>query len=181
MRRIGLGAALALLLGATAAIGQEISATVLLPCVARGDAEALVASVLPELLQQAGKVCADTLPPGALLRQQSGGFIDRYRAEADRAWPQGSAAIAKLAAPEIAPILGSGLARPLLATLIAPLLTNNLKPADCPSIDRIVTLAEPLPPHNMAGMLVAVLQLIDANRRDKGNKSPLSICQQDRR
>lgn len=168
--------AIALLLGAGAASAQSLSATISLPCVTQPDAEALVSAVAPELITEMGRICANSLPSGALLRQTSGPLIDRYRAASDLAWPQGRGAITRIVGPEIGSMLGSDLARPLLATLIAPVLTKTIEPADCPALDRILTLAQPLPPRNMAGLFVSILQLVDAKRIKKGGKATLPIC-----
>lgn len=177
MRRLRWPVALAMIAGATAASAQSVSATIALPCVSPPEAEALVASVAPELIAEVGRVCTPALPPGATLRQANGALVERYRAEADRAWPQGRGAITKITGPDIGSLLGGDLARPLLATLVLPLLTKNLVTADCASLDRIVTLAQPLPPRNMAGLLVAVLQLVDSKRVARGAKPTLPICQ----
>ncbi len=168
--------ALALLAGTSAATAQSLRATIALPCVSQPEAEALVAAVAPELITEMGRICANSLPPGALLRQTSGPLIDRYRAASDLAWPQGRGAIAKIVGPDVGALLGSDLARPLLSTLVAPALTKTIEPADCPALDRILTLAQPLPPRNMAGLFVSILQLVDAKRIKKGGKATLPIC-----
>lgn len=174
MRQIPLAAACLLCLGASASTAQTVAASIPIPCVTVTQAEALITSIMPELFLQAGQVCSATLPPGALLRQTTGAFLTRYRTEADNAWPEARAAIGKVGGPVAQAAVGSSLARPLLATLVAPLITRQLQPADCPAIDRIMTLAEPLPPRNTAGMIVSILQLSDAKRADK--RVPLPIC-----
>ena len=174
MRSFSLAATFLLCLGASASTAQTVAASIPIPCVTAPEAEALVTSILPELVLQAGQVCSATLPPDALLRQTSGAFLNRYRAEAENAWPQAQAAISKVGGPVAQAAIGSALARPLLATLVAPLITKQLQPADCPAINRIMTLAEPLPPRNTAGMIVSILQLSDAKRTDR--RVPLPIC-----
>lgn len=169
-------AAVMLALGATAASAQNVVATVTLPCVTPIEAEALVAAVVPELISDVGRICAPVLPSSALLRQTSGPFIAKYRAEADLAWPRGRLAIAKITGPEIASLLSTDVARPLLATLVTPALTRGLQPSDCPAIERIVALAQPLPPRNTAGLFVSIVQLVDA-KRSGANKARLPICQ----
>lgn len=168
-------AAIALTTGVSAASAQSMTATLTLPCVTPVEAEALVASVIPELIGDVGRVCANVLPPSALVRQTSGPFIDRYRAEADASWPRGRTAIAKITGPEIGSLLGTDMARPLLATLVTPLLTRDLQATDCPAVERIVNLAQPLPPRNLAGLFVSIVQLVDAKRTDK-QKPRLPIC-----
>ncbi|OYY72268.1 hypothetical protein [Sphingomonas sp. 28-63-12] len=173
-----LPAALVLMLGASAAsAAQTVVATVALPCVTSPEAEALVAAVIPELIVNVGTICATALPPTALVRQTSGAFIDRYRAEADTAWPRGRAAIAKITGPDIASMLDNDMARPLLANLVTPMLTRGIQAGDCPAIERIVTLAQPLPPRNAAALFVSIIQLVDAKRSDR-QKPRLPICPQ---
>ncbi|OYX40474.1 hypothetical protein [Sphingomonas sp. 32-62-10] len=177
MTRRSIPAALLLILGASAASAQSVVATVTLPCVTPTEAEALVAAVVPELIGDIGRVCANALPETALLRQTSGSFIAKYRAEADLAWPRGRSAIAKITGPDIASLLSTDVARPLLATLVTPALTRGLQPVDCPAIERIVTLAQPLPARNSAALFVSIIQLVDAKRTGT-NKPRLPICQQ---
>lgn len=174
MRTLSLTAAITLCLAATATTAQNVGASIAIPCVTEPEAEALVTSIMPELVVQAGQVCSGSLPPDALLRQTSGAFLNRYRAEAENAWPQAQATISKVGGPIAQAAVGSALARPLLATLVAPLITKQLQTADCPAINRIMTLAEPLPPRNTAGMIVSILQLSDGKRTDR--RVPLPIC-----
>lgn len=174
-RRIALPAAIALMLGASAAIGQTMAASVKLPCLTPPEAEAMVTAIIPELVQETGRVCARNLPPTALLRQSSGGFIDRYRSEADLAWPRAQAFVARVAGPDVGGLLNSRYARPLIATLVAPTITRNIQPSDCASIERIVALAKPLSPRSAAGLFVSVVVLADSKRAIR-NQPILPIC-----
>lgn len=175
LKRWSLPASIALMLGAATTSAQTITATVRIPCVTPPEAEALVTTLLPDLMTNVSQICAPALPRGALLRRADDAFLARYRAEADRAWPQAQGALQKIAGPEAQGLLGNDLARPLLVTLVTPALTRNLQPADCPAVERIVALAQPLPPRSAAGLFIAVLQLADARRQDR-SKIPLSIC-----
>jgi len=173
-RRIALPAAAALILGASAAVSQTITANVSLPCLTPPEAEAMVSAIIPEMIENVGQICASALPPNALLRQNSGVFIDRYRAEADAAWPRAQGFVNRIAGTDASGLLGNAFARPLIATLIAPTLTKRLQPGDCAAVERIVSLAQPLPPRNAAGLFVAIIQLVDAKR--EGGKPALPIC-----
>ncbi|OYY90645.1 MAG: hypothetical protein B7Y45_06780 [Sphingomonas sp. 28-66-16] len=179
--RLTIPAALALLAGATAASGQSVTIAAKLPCLAPPEAESLVASIVPELVADVGRICAKSLPPTALVRQSSGPFIDRYRAEADRAWPRAQALVTRIAGADATGLLGSAFARPLLATLITPTITRSIDPADCATIERIVSLAQPLPSRNAAALFVAIVQLADSKRRDAPGKFVLPLCRQEGR
>lgn len=172
-RRIALPAAIALIAGATAAVSQTVTATVKLPCLTPPEAEAMVTAIIPEMVENVGQLCARSLPPGALVRQTSGAFIDRYRAEADLAWPRAQGFVNRIIGSDASGLLSNAYARPLIATLIAPAVTKNVQPGDCATIERIVTLAQPLPPRSTAGLFVSIIQLVDAKR---GSRAALPIC-----
>lgn len=170
-------AAALLCMGSGANAAQTI--TMQLPCVSAPEAEALITSILPETIEQLGTSCAGQLPPGALLRQPPTALIARYRADADAAWPGAQKAVQRLAGDNIGGLLSGNLARPLIASLLAPAITRAVQPADCPAYDRIVTLAQPLPPRNLAGLLVAAWELADARKKPDTTaavRGGLSIC-----
>lgn len=179
MSRLSLPAALMLALGGSAQASQAL--TMQLPCVTAPEAEALITSVLPETIEQLGKSCAAALPSGALLRQPPPQLVARYRAEADAAWPGAQQAVTRLIGTDASPLLSGSIARPLIASLLAPAITRAVRTDECPAYDRIVTLAQPLPPRNLAGLLVAAWQLSDARRprqaaAGNGVRGGISIC-----
>jgi hypothetical protein len=161
---------LALALVATPATAQS-------NCLTAPEAEAITQVALPEIIRDAGRVCA-ALPATSLLRRPSGAFIAKYDAEADRAWPAARAALGKLSDPAVVPLLDSNFARPLVTSLVAPQVTGQLQASDCPTLDRLVTLLEPLPAKNTAGIVVATLQYLEAERaKGKRNDMPdLPVC-----
>ncbi len=173
-RRIALPVALALIAGATAAVSQTVTTAIKLPCLTPPEAEAMVTAIIPEMIENVGQACARTLPPSALIRQTSGPFIDRYRAEADLAWPRAQAFVNRIAGTDASGLLNNAYARPLIATLIAPAVTKKVQPGDCATIERIVTLAQPLPPRSAAGLFVSIVQLVDAKRGP--GKAVLPVC-----
>jgi hypothetical protein len=152
-------------------------ATAQTACLTGPEAEAITQVALPEIIRDAGRVCA-SLPATSLLRRPSGAFIAKYEAEADRAWPAARNAIGKLSDPAITPLLDSNFARPLVTSLVAPQVTGRLQASDCPTLDRLVTLLEPLPAKNTAGIVVATLQYLKAERaKGKRNDIPdLPVC-----
>lgn len=134
------------------------------PCLKRAEAEAITLVALPDIILETGRVCT-SLPATSLVRRTSGPFLDRYQAEADRAWPAARAAIAKLSDPRVSMLLlQSEYARPLITALIAPQIVGRVQPSDCGTIDRLVTLLEPLAPRNIAGIVVASLQHLKSEK-----------------
>ena len=174
-QRITRAGAFALALGAASHAAAQAPAR---PCVTAAEAESLVLAVAPDLIQQTGVACATVLPASALVRQTNSRLLSRYQAEADAAWGRASGALTKLVPPEAQAFLQSGTARVLLGSLLAPSITGKIKPADCPSIERIVNLLEPLPPRNAAALMVTIIQLNDADKgRTVGTRpTGLPIC-----
>lgn len=156
-----------------AAVAQTRAAA---PCLTEREGEAVLLYLAPELLAQVNRICAPSLPANAFLRR-SGSLSQRYAAESTRAWPAARGAIAKIAGPDVQPLLDSAFAAPAVASLVAPLVANEVKPKDCPRVDRILSLMEPLPPRNIAGLVVAFLQLANERERGAGRSPALPICE----
>ena len=151
------------LLAAFALIALPGTAVAQTPCLSTAEAEAITLVAFPDIIRETGRVCT-TLPAASLIRR-SGPFLAKFQAEADRAWPAAQAAIAKLSDPRVSMLLlQSDYARPLITSLIAPMVVGRVQPSDCGTIDRMVTLLEPLPPRNVAGIVVAAVQHIKAER-----------------
>jgi hypothetical protein len=176
MKRV-LAAVAALLATTTGAVAQT-------SCLTTGEAESITLVAFPDIIRETGRVCT-ALPASSLVRRQSGAFIQRFEGEADRAWPAARAAIAKLSDPRVSLLLlQSDYARPLITSLIAPMVVGRVQPSDCGTIDRIVTLLEPLPPRNVAGIVVAAVQHLKAEQA-RGNTvagvPDLPVCSAARR
>ncbi|QNQ11273.1 hypothetical protein [Sphingomonas alpina] len=170
-RRIGLTAAITLWAG-MGATGVQAAEAAAKPCVTPAEASGLMLFIAPDAIKAVGETCATVLPADALLRQTSGAFIDKYRAEADSAWPSAKAALAKIAGDEMKPALENDSFKPMIASLMAPVIAKDIKPKDCAQIDRIVTLIAPLPPRNAAELIVTLVQLSG----EKKENSKLPVC-----
>lgn len=150
-------------------------------CLTDREAESMALVAMPDIIQQTGVICAARLPADSLIRRRSGAFLAKYRGEADRAWPAAREAIVKLSDPTVDLLLQSEYARPLLTTLLGTQLVGRIAPRDCGTIDRLVTLLEPLPPRNTAGIIVTTLRYLKAQKaRGKNVAVPdLPLCTQE--
>lgn len=174
MRMFRMMAGTMLILGAGATAAQP-PAQAARNCLSGPQAEAVFLALAPAAIKVAGVTCANALPPGAMLRQTDGPFLAKMQAASDGAWPTAIDAVRRLAGPDLAPLLESEVMRPMLGGLIAPLIVADLKPQDCPKVERITTLLSPLPPRNIAALGITILQYAqdDARRRGKTAKVPL--------
>jgi hypothetical protein len=152
-------------------------------CLTETDAESIALVAMPDIVRGAGIVCAARLPAASLVRQTGGPFLDKYQAAADRAWPGARAAIVKLSDPAIDLLLGSDYARPLLTAALAPLLVGRIAPKDCGTIDHLLTLLAPLPPQNMAGVIVTTLHYLKTEKAKGKNVAvpDLPLCAEEPR
>jgi len=147
-------------------------------CITAPEAEAMTLVALPDIIRETGRVCATQLPAASLVRNQSSVLIGKYQVEADRAWPTARAAIVKLSDPAVDALLQSDYARPLLTSLLVPQIVGRIAPRDCGTIDRLVSLLQPLPPRNTAGIVVETLRYLKADKARRGDRSgpDLPLC-----
>lgn len=164
------GAAIALWMGMAATAAQAAAADAK-PCLTEPEAQALITAVLPDVFQQVGRVCSSALPQQAILRGGLPTLVARYQAPADLAWPQALAAFTKIGGKDAAG-LDPRLLRPMVGPMLATTIADDIKPGDCPTINRAVELMAPLPPANTAGLVVLVASAADKGKKD----SPLPIC-----
>ena len=164
-----IGAATALWLGLAATSAQAATASV---CIGEDQAAAVMAVAMPDILTAIGKTCESRLPPGATLRAGLPALMTRYSAEATSAWAPAKDALIKIGGDSLKNV-DADLLHPLIGTLIAPMVTKDVKPSDCPQIDRVAGLLAPLPAHNSAALVVAIYQLVSA---EKKQSLPFTIC-----
>ena len=149
------------------------------PCLTTGEAETLVTVALPDVMRQAAVRCGAKLSAASPLRRPQGELLRRYDAAADAAWPAARAAIVKLSDPLAAGLLDSQYARPLLGTMVGPLIAARLPLEECGMLDRLVALVAPLPPRNVAGLIVVAAERARRVRPSPGTSNPaasLPLC-----
>jgi len=157
VKRLALIAALASLIAPEAAMAQQRA------CITPPEAEAMTLVAMPDILRETGRVCGARLPANSLIRG-NGTLIAKYEASADQAWPTARAAIVKLSDPTVDTLLQSDYARPLLTSLLVPFIVGRIGLEDCGTIDRLVTQLAPLPPRNMAAVIVTALQYLKSEK-----------------
>ncbi|MBN8814779.1 MAG: hypothetical protein J0J06_04950 [Sphingomonas sp.] len=166
-----MGAAIALWMGMAATTAQAATPA---KCVTRDEATTLFAAILPDMLEGIGKSCTGSLPEKATLRAGLPPLLATYRAPADVAWPQAMAVFGKLAGASLKGV-DPKLMRPLMGQIMASAIAEDIKPADCPSIDRVVALLAPLPPGNTSELVVLLAEIGMKNEKNP----PFAVCKSD--
>lgn len=157
------------LLWAGLAASTAASAQSARPCLTDGEAEALFQVMLPDVIREMGRAC----PQQPFLRQPSPAFLARINAGVAPAMPAAQGGIRKLLGPGGEAIADSQFAIPAVRTIVAPAIAQQIQPADCPGLDKIVTNLAPLPPRNLAAVFAALLQL---SQNDEKRAPRLPIC-----
>jgi hypothetical protein len=160
----GLLLSLALTLSSTAQARQR-------PCITEAEGEALFQVMLPDVIREMGRVCA-ALPQRSFLRQPSAAFMNRIDAGVGPATVAAQGGIRKLLGPQGAAFAGSQFAIPMARAVFVPLVAQEIRPADCPGLDKIVSNLAPLPPRNLAAVFVAMAQ-ISQNDEKRGPRLPI--------
>lgn len=170
MMRKTITTAAALWLGMAATTAQAAAAP---PCLTEAETQSLFLAIAPDAIDAVGQRCAPQLAPTATLRAGLPALVAKYRAAAEPAWPQASAAIAKVGGADLKGV-DPAMLRGMVGPMIARMAVEKMKPQDCATIERIASLLEPLPPANTAGLIVVIA---GAAMRDKGaDKAPFTIC-----
>ncbi|MHA6722995.1 hypothetical protein [Sphingomonas sp. RS2018] len=141
-------------------------------CVPQREAEALFLVLAPTAVTSVAQKCAPTLTAGAYLPRAAPRLSAKFAGEADAAWPQARAAIAKIGGADVTPMLDSELGRPMLTAMIGQMVAKEVKPTDCAAIDRVLSLLDPLPARNTVSLLVVLAELAGRNRKT----GSFSIC-----
>ena len=145
-------------------------------CIQPREAEALFLALAPAMIGSVAATCATVLPPGALLRRSVGPLTAKYAAESDAAWPAAKEGLRKLVGPDAAQMVDSELAKPMVTAMIAPMLAKEVKAKDCPHIDRVLTLIDPLPAKNTAALVVAILDMTGKAKGGGKDGNPFVLC-----
>jgi len=162
------GTAIALWMGMAATTAQAAKAP---PCLTQDEAKAMFTAILPDMLEGIGKSCSAALPENATLRGGLPVLVAAYRTPAEAAWPDAMKVFGKMSGVEMKDI-DPKLIRPMMGPVLAASISEDIKPADCPTIDRALYLLAPLPPTNVSELIVLLAQA-----GMKGEKSaPFSIC-----
>ncbi len=150
------------------ASAQALTAT----CLTRAEATGLLTYALPDAISSVVAQCSATLPSTSGLVQSGSIIAARYQPEATKSWPAARDAMDKLSGVKMAAMLGEPAARKFVQTTVGAGMRQKIKPADCPKIDRLMDVLQPLPARNMAGLFVALMEF----SAEKDDQAPIKIC-----
>lgn len=166
------------LLGVSQTAQAQAAATPV--CLTEQEFTALSTYALPSVISGTARACSTILPEGAYLRRSGGELAQRYAVTKPRAWPQAKAAFLKMAnakdqtSAQLFAAMPDDTLQQVADAAFTGIVTGQLKPASCPTIDRVVGLLAPLPPENAAGLIPVVVALV--SRSGPPRVGGVTIC-----
>lgn len=156
MKALRMTAALAALSLCGPAVAAPLSDAL---CLQQREAEELVVFALPVLVDVIDTTCG------------VGSQAANYRSESDAAWPGAKGVFGRVTDNSIMSLLDDKTLREMLNEAVAKAAGKAIKPRSCAAVGRMLTALSPLPARNVARVVVAVIELNEANL-----KLPLKLC-----
>ena len=148
------------------------------PCLTDAEATDIFMVIGPEALRAMREKCAAVLPADATLLQPTSSLNEGFRAAGAEAWPRALPSVVRLmqASGEKVSAEESNMSRAAFSVGIAGMLKDMIKPEDCGSANRLLTLLQPLPPSNIAGILLEFIHIDLRNDARKGKPKSIPLC-----
>ncbi len=150
------------------------------PCLTAREFTDLSSYALPSIISGTAERCAASLAPGAFLPRNGRALALRYAAAKPAAWPGAKAAFLKLSGgansdtANLFKNLPDAKLQPLVDTLVEGLISQQVPPERCRTIDTAVRLLAPLPPQNTAELIALAVGL--GSRTGGGKLGKLTLC-----
>jgi hypothetical protein len=133
------------------------------PCLTQAQIEDSALFALPPLLEAAATACAPALPADAYLLNGGRALARTLAAESSGRWAGASAALTTMAEDEFPANLSETTARGLLHDLVLGGLKSAKGQAQCVKINRAADLLSPMPPRNLAGLIILAVEFGSEN------------------
>lgn len=157
------------LAGVTALLSAvQLSAAPVQQCLTETDLHGMVAYMLPSITETAVKRCASQLPANAYLTTRGEGLVSQLRKGQSAAWPAARDALAKMAGKDdeatvMFKAMPEGVVGPMMESMLARQLGNEIKSQNCKDIDRVMASLAPLPAANLVDAVTAIAMVAGRN------------------
>lgn len=147
------------------------------PCLTQAQVEDLALFALPPLLEAGATACAPALPAGAYLPNGGRALARSLAADSSKRWAGASATLSTMSKDKFPAELSETTARGLVHDLALNALSKEGR-AHCERINRVADLLSPLPPRNVAGLVVLAVEMFsedeakDKAKEDKSKSPP---------
>lgn len=151
-------------------------------CMPAKEAEALILSIGSPFIEQLRTTCRSVLPADSYLIRRGGDLAARMGAAAAGREDDAVAAFKRFGDSGELDGMSSAMLLPLIKTMMGPMLAEEFKTKDCAGVNAILAPLDPLPAENLAGTLVAIIQLAEpgqaksTGRTTKRSAPDFNIC-----
>lgn len=150
------------------------------PCLTPVQVENLALFALPPLLEAAATACAPALPAGAYLPNGGRALARTLAADSSKRWASASSTLSTMSRDKFPADLSEATARGLVHDLALGGLKGKEGQPHCERINRMADLLSPLPPRNVAGLVVLAFEMFSEDeakdkakaRKEDKSKSP---------
>ena len=137
-------------------------------CLTSAEGQAVIGTLMPDLVTAMGKRCAAFDARGYLARNAPALSV-KFQAHSRASWPAARTALERMGMglPDNEAMVAVG------RTVIATTIANEMKAPECDTVSRLTQQLEPLPPANFANV---VALFVEAGARTQKN-SQLKFCE----
>ncbi len=140
------------------------------PCISTAENEAVVGYILPSLVTKLSARCAAAAP---YLRGNGARIAATLQPNSEASWATARAAAERVGGRAIPSDGAAGaIARAALGPALADGIAGGFDPANCATVDRLMTQLAPLPARNLAAVLALFLELGIA----ENDRVPYRVC-----
>jgi hypothetical protein len=167
-------------LAAVAALVPGMAAAAEPQCLTAREFSDLSQYALPSLIAGTAERCSAALPADAYLRRNGSDLAARYAAGKPAAWPGAKEAFMKLSgginsdAAGLFRTLPDDKLKPMVDTLIEGMIGQQVQPDSCGTIDKVIRLLSPLPPHSTAELIALAVGL--GSKGGGGKVGRIALC-----
>lgn len=142
----------------------QLSAAQTQQCLTEPEVRGLVAYMLPSVTDSVIKRCASRLPSSAYLTTRGPALVTDLRKGQSAAWPAAQSAMVKMASKdedsaEMFRSMPESVVGPIMESMIAEELTDDIKAENCKDIDKVLATMAPMPAASLVDMFSAVVMI----------------------
>lgn len=149
-------------------------------CFSDKEMEDLLIVMAPVALRSLQSQCGAELPISALLRQSPSPLLQSLDIESEKAWPNVMPALFRIMGRDVSPAEKAAfekMPREVFAAMMASKLDIRVNTKDCRSADAMLSLLQPLPPRNVAGVVIEIMHMKHREEKQKGTAGAMPVCE----
>ncbi|AAV89753.2 uncharacterized protein ZMO1_ZMO1129 [Zymomonas mobilis subsp. mobilis ZM4 = ATCC 31821] len=146
-------------------------------CMTHAEAQALMETALPGLLQGAKQQCSSVLDSDSYLLKQEATLSKRFRQESETDWPKAKAAFERLGGSAVADMGDAG-KRAAIETMVSDIVSQKMKPQSCEIVNGFLPFVAEQPANKIGDVSVSTFALLKKIGK-VGRILPFDICSGD--